>query len=146
MTTRRKIYVLLIALVMLLLFACPEPSTGTKVVQVIDGDTIIVEGGYHIRYIGIDAPEKGQLYSSEATQINRKLVENKKVRLEKDISETDRHGRLLCYVYVNAIFVNAEIVRLGYAYAKAYPPDTKYQSYLEAMEREAKKLRKGIWK
>ena len=145
-TTRSIIYAIVITLSILLLFACQEPSTSTKVIQVIDGDTIVTVDGYHIRYIGIDAPEKGELYFLEALQVNRRLVDGKKVRLEKDISETDRHGRQLRYVYVNNVFVNAEIVRLGYAYAKTYRPDTKYQPYLEAMEIEAKQLRRGMWK
>ena len=146
MIIKHKIYILLITLVTLLFLACQEPSSGTKVIKVIDGDSIVIEGGYHVRYIGIDAPEKGEPYFLEATQLNRRLVEGKKIRMEKDISETDRYGRLLCYVYVNDIFVNAEIVKLGYAYAKSYPPDIKHQQYLETLELGAKQLNRGIWK
>lgn len=146
MNARDKIYAVLIFILILLLSACQGQPNVTKVIQIIDGDTIIIEGGYHVRYIGIDTPEKGQPCFSEATRINKELVEGKKVRLEKDISEKDKYGRLLRYVYVDDIFVNAEIVRLGYAYAKGYPPDTKYQWYLEAMEMEAKKTKRGIWK
>ncbi len=146
MPIKRRIYILLIILVTLLFVACQEPSSGTKVIKVVDGDSIVIEGSYHVRYIGIDAPEKGEPYFLEATQLNRRLVEGKKVRMEKDTSETDRYGRLLCYVYVNNVFVNAEIVRLGYAYAKSYPPDIKHQQYLETLELEAKRLKRGIWK
>jgi len=89
-----------------------------------------------VRYIGIDTPERNQAYYEKAKQINRELVHNKEVRLEKDITNKDRYGRLLRYVYINDTFVNAEIVKRGYAYSKAYPPDTKYQVYLEAMERK----------
>lgn len=99
-----------------------------------------------MRYIGIDTPEKGEFYYEEATRANRELVEGKKVRLERDVSERDKYGRLLRYVYVNGVFVNAELVRQGYARATAYPPDTKYQSLLEQKEREARGARKGIWR
>ncbi len=146
MNIRSKIYTIFIFTIILLLFSCQGQSSVTKVVQVIDGDTIIIAGGYHVRYIGIDAPEKGETYYLESTQLNKGLLEGKRIRLEKDISEKDKYGRLLRYVYVDNTFINAEIVRLGYAYAKTYPPDTKYQLYLEAMEKEAKQIKRGIWK
>ncbi len=125
------------------------------VTRVIDGDTIEVDIGgtiYKVRYIGIDAPElddKGPEFcalAQEATRLNRELVEGKTVRLEKDISETDRYGRLLRYVYVDDIFVNAELVRQGLAWAEPYEPDTKYQDYLEELETEARQDKIGIWR
>ena len=81
----------------------------------------------------------------EAWQANRELVEGKEVYLERDVSQTDKYGRLLRYVYVDNVFVNGELVRLGLAYAKAYPPDTKYQDYLEKLETEAKQAGRGMW-
>jgi len=118
------------------------------VTQVIDGDTITIEGGYRVRYIGIDTPEvhpELEDLGMEAWQANRQLVEGKKVRLERDITETDKYGRLLRYVFAGDIFVNGELVRQGLAQAKAYPPDTKYQDYLEQMEAEAREAGRGIW-
>jgi micrococcal nuclease len=52
---------------------------------------------------------------------------------------------LLRYVYVDDTFVNAEMVRQGLAYVRAYPPDTKYQAYLEELEAEARQAERGIW-
>lgn len=127
---------------------CASPPATARVIQVIDGDTIIVEGGYRVRYIGIDAPElypEAELYGTEAWQENRRLVEGEEIRLEKDVSETDEYGRLLRYVYVGEVLVNAELVRQGLARAEAYPPDTEYQDYLEAMEAEAKSAGRGMW-
>ena len=147
MIDRGTILFLLIALFVLLpLSACNEPQTTVKVIGVIDGDTIIIEGGYRLRYIGIDTPEKDEAYYEKARQINRELVQNKRIRLEKDLTDKDRYGRLLRYVYIEDTFVNAEIVKLGYAYSMAYPPDIKYQVYLEAMEKEARLYQRGIWK
>ena len=114
----------------------------------IDGDTITIEGGYRVRYIGIDTPEVHpdlEAFGTEAWQANRKLVEGKVVRLEQDASQTDKYGRLLRYVWVDDILVNAELVRLGLARAQAYPPDTKYQDYLEQMELEAREASRGMW-
>jgi len=68
------------------------------------------------------------------------------VTLEKDISETDKYGRLLRYVYVDDLFVNGELVRLGYAEAVSYPPDVKYQEVLSELEREARDEGRGLWK
>ena len=143
-----RIWLSAIILFLLLLIGCSSPPETAKVTQVIDGDTIIIEGGYRVRYISIDTPEirpRLEAYGIEAWQANRQLVEGKEVRLERDVSETDKYDRLLRYVYVDDIFVNAELVRQGLARAKAYPPDIKYQDYLEQMETEAKLAGRGIW-
>lgn len=126
--------------------ACQQRSDVFLVVQVIDGDTIVIQGGQLVRYIGIDAPEKGEFFYEESKRANEKLVAGKKVRLEKDTSDTDKYGRLLRYVYVGSTFVNAEMVKQGCAWARAYPPDVKYQVYLESVEREARQLKKGVWR
>ena len=118
------------------------------VTRVIDGDTIVIQGGYRVRYIGIDTPEihpETEAFGIKAWQANRQLVEGKQVRLERDVSETDKYGRLLRYVYVDDTMVNAELVRQGLARVKAYPPDTKYQGYLEELEAEAKSEGRGMW-
>lgn len=128
----------------------PEPCLiEAQVIRVINGDTIEVDIDgklYRVRYIGIDTPEVGQPCSSEATQKNRDLVEGKVVWLEKDISETDKYDRLLRYVYVENIFVNAELVHLGYAQVITYPPDVKYQDHFLQLQREAKEAQRGCWK
>jgi micrococcal nuclease len=116
-----------------------------KVIDVVDGDTIVINGGLHVRYVGIDAPEKNEVLYLEAQKGNRELVMGKRVRLERDISDRDSYGRLLRYVYVDGIFVNAEMVRNGLAYARAYPPDVKYLEYLESVEKEAQQMRRGFW-
>ena len=135
-------------LLILLLCGCAAPPDTARVTRVIDGDTIVVEGNYRVRYIGIDTPEihpEVEAFGLEAWQVNRELVEGKMVYLEKDVSEVDKYGRLLRYVYVEDVFVNAELVRQGLAQAKAYPPDTEHQDYFEELEQEARQSGKGIW-
>lgn len=147
MTSRVSLLVSIFSMVVLLT-ACTSPPDVTRVIEVIDGDTIVIDGGYKVRYIGIDTPEihpEVEAFGAEAWQANRKLVEGKEVRLERDVSETDKYGRLLRYVYVNDIFINAELVRLGFARARAYPPDTKHQGYLEEIEAEAREAGRGMW-
>ncbi|NQT04480.1 MAG: thermonuclease family protein [Dehalococcoidia bacterium] len=145
--------VILILLLIIYAIGCAAPAA-PQVTRVIDGDTIEVDISgkiYKVRYIGIDTPElddkrpEFNALAQEATRYNKKLLEKRTVRLEKDISETDRYGRLLRYVYVGDIFVNAELVRQGLAEVKAYPPDTKYQDTLEKAEAEAKQDKKGLW-
>jgi len=147
MKIKYSIYSILVLLLLILAVSCVVPSAPV-VTRVIDGDTIEVniDGTiYKVRYIGIDTPEFGEPWANEATRLNRQLVEEKTVRLEKDISETDKYGRLLRYVYVDDIFVNAELVRQGLAWAKTYEPDIKYQDILEEAEAEARQAKIGIW-
>jgi len=112
---------------------------------VIDGDTIVIRGGERVRYIGIDTPERDEPYGRLATEANWGLVGGRLVRLETDVSDRDRYGRLLRYVYVRDIFVQAEMVRRGLARVKAYPPDTRHHQELSALEQEAKEAGLGIW-
>ncbi|MBI2908325.1 MAG: thermonuclease family protein [Chloroflexi bacterium] len=119
-----------------------------RVTRVIDGDTIVINGGRRVRYIGVNTPEihgKVQPFGQEATEANRALVDGKVVRLEKDVSETDKYGRLLRYVYVEGLLVNAELVRLGFAQMATYPPDVKYQDCFRALQREAREAGRGLW-
>ena len=144
----RKIWLIATVLFLLPLYTCSSPPETATVTRVIDGDTIIIDTGQRVRYIGVDTPEiypTREDYGWEAWQANRRLVEGKEVYLEQDVSETDRYDRLLRYVYVGDIFINAELVRQGLAEVKAYPPDTKYQYHLEELEAEAKMAGRGIW-
>ena len=121
------------------------------VTRVIDGDTIEIEGGQRIRYIGIDTPETvdpnrpAGCYGQEASDKNKALVLNKRVKLEKDVSETDKYGRLLRYVYVDDIMVNDYLVRQGFANASSYPPDIKYQEQFLQAQQEAVANSLGLW-
>jgi len=145
---KRLLTLLLVAAIFLLSCAPVTIESQARVVRVIDGDTIEIAGGAHVRYIGMDTPEtypEVEFYGPEAKAKNVELVEGKVVTLEKDVSETDKYGRLLRYVYVDGVFVNGELVRLGYARATSYPPDTKYESLLSQLEKEAKAAKLGIW-
>lgn len=145
--TKKNFFLLSVLLLLsFLILSCQPAASGTVlVIRVIDGDTIVLEGGEHLRYIGMDTPETGRPFYEEAKKANEELVLGKNVKLEKDVSERDRYKRLLRYVYVDDTFVNAELVKKGLARAKAYPPDTKYQKQLEALEKEAVTEGRGFW-
>ncbi len=132
----------------------PPDSVEALTIRAVDGDTIEVEiegEGYKVRYIGIDTPELHhptkpvEYYAQEAYEKNRELVEGKTVFLEKDVSETDSYGRLLRYVYVGDIFVNAYLVQQGYALVSTYPPDVRYQERFLELQREAREAGRGLW-
>lgn len=115
------------------------------VVSVVDGDTLKISSGEVVRLIGIDSPETKAPYYVEAKNKLTELTLNKKVRLEKDVSETDRYGRLLRFIYVGDLFINLEMVRQGYAVVYTYPPDVKYSQQFVAAEKEARDSKKGLW-
>jgi micrococcal nuclease len=122
-----------------------------EVVEIIDGDTIRVRIDgvtYSLRYIGMDTPENtnpSQYFSAETTEKNRQLVGGKTVLLIKDVSDTDRYGRLLRYVVSDGIFVNYDMVSTGYAIAAEYPPDISCADTFSEAEAKARQGRIGIW-
>lgn len=123
-----------------------------QVSRVVDGDTIELSDGRKLRYIGVNTPEtkdpnRGvECFGQEASQYNQQLVEGKTVFLEKDVSETDRYGRLLRYVYLaDGQMVNEVLVQEGYAQASAYPPDVKYQERFQIAETAARESALGLW-
>jgi micrococcal nuclease len=134
--------------------ASPRVLTG-PVVQVVDGDNIDVQlGGHrvHVRYLGINTPETTdpatgvEPFGPEAEAANRQLVEGQTVRLELDVQPWDRYQRLLAYVYVGDLMVNAELVRQGYAQVAMFPPNVKYHDRFRALQQEAREARRGVWR
>lgn len=122
------------------------------VVKVVDGDTIVLENDIKVRYIGIDTPEisgKKGCFADEAKKKNEELVLGKKVFLEKDVSETDRYGRLLRYVYTgegeNKLMVNEVLIKEGFAQIATFPPDVKYKDLFLESEKFAREKLLGLW-
>lgn len=116
-----------------------------RVTAVIDGDTIEIEGGERVRYIGIDTPETDECYGPEGTEANRELVEEKEVILIRDVEDRDRYGRLLRYVIADGRFVNGELVRLGYAEPRSYGESLMFQQVLTVFGRYAREEKVGLW-
>jgi len=130
------------------------------VTRVVDGDTIEVSIGgmrYKVRYIGIDTPETVkpgtpvQWMGPEASAANKLLIEGKPVILEKDVSETDRYGRLLRYVWLREadgswLMVNLQLLRLGMAQVSTFPPDVRYvDSIFLPAQAAARDAGIGLW-
>ena len=163
MTSLKKILMILIAAILFIIYGCglyyydyygesdknkSESSyTGKNltVKEVIDGDTVVLSNSQRVRLIGINTPEQGMYFFDEAREVLEVMVLGKEVILEKDISEADKYGRLLRYVYVRGLFVNLEMVEKGFANVYTCPPDIKYsEEFLEA-ERKARSNNLGLW-
>ncbi|MCC6713386.1 MAG: thermonuclease family protein [Candidatus Dadabacteria bacterium] len=161
MKPERKIVFILVFVVLAAVFhfynnerQATGPDTGTvRVLDVIDGDTIVVDDGMksRVRYLGIDTPElawpdsPGDPLGAEAKEFNRKLVAGKDVRLEFDEEKYDVYGRLLAYVYADGVFVSGEMLRAGLASPLVIEPNRRHEDLLMEAAAEARQERKGIW-
>lgn len=128
------------------------------VTKVVDGDTFWVDNGtskgIKIRLTGIDAPESQKrwkreegYYGKESKAYLTKLLKNKRVRLETDIDSLDRYGRTLSYVYLeNDTFVNAIMVKEGYAVIMTVPPNVRYADLFYKLQVQARENNRGLWR
>lgn len=118
-----------------------------RVDRVLDGDTIELTGGEKVRYHGIDAPESGKKWSTQAQEMNRGLVERKSVRIELDRVTRDPYGRILAYVWVGDTLVNEALIREGFARYFAVKGEAvpKYRERFLSAEAEAKQGHRGLW-
>ena len=129
-----------------------------RVKKVVDGDTFWIddgsEKGVKVRLIGVDAPESRNTgtkeiayFGKESSDYLTKLIGGKKVRLEYDAGRYDKYGRTLAYVYLeDGTFINAKLVRDGYANVMTIPPNVKYADTFLKMERKARNQKRGMWK
>lgn len=132
-----------------------KPGVRATVVDVSDGDTISVRlpGGREesIRYIGVDTPETVHptepvgCYGPKASHFNEELVAGRQVRLRFDRERRDYYGRLLAYVYRGGVFVNAELVRRGFARAVYYSPNGAFRYRFESLQQGAARKGRGLW-
>ncbi|MBL7131809.1 MAG: thermonuclease family protein [Candidatus Omnitrophica bacterium] len=158
---------LLIIILSVVLASCTQANyTDILVTKVFDGDTLWLTNGEKVRLIGIDTPE---MYESdklhrdvqrtgedietliamgrESYKFTKKLVEGRKVMLEFDVEKRDKYGRLLAYVFIpnRQLFLNAEILKQGYAEVMIIPPNLKYGDYFQGLYQEARENKRGLW-
>lgn len=140
-----------------------------KVTKHVDGDTVYVmdksNEEYKLRFIGVDTPETKhptigvEYFGKEASEFTKENLLDKKIYLERDVSNKDRYGRYLRYIWLslpsnsknisnsevkNNMF-NAILIKEGYANASTFPPDVKYNEYFLKLQRSAKENKKGLW-
>src|SRR5581483_478019 len=134
----------------------PRGSSGRHATLdfVIDGDTVALTDGTHVRLIGINTPETkyspngAECFGAKASRFAKHLLpDGTDVRLVLDAEHHDRYGRLLAYVYRarDDLFVNAELVREGYAYVDTVPPNVEHASLFRKLARQAREHHRGLW-
>lgn len=154
----KSLIIIIVALIISYFYPSNLNKSYSKIIvsKVIDGDTIELNTGERLRYIGIDTPEikygkEPECFAQQAKEFNKKLVEKKEIKIEKDVSEKDKFRRLLRNVFVtdestkSVIFVNEYLVRQGYAIVSTYPPDVKYIEDLLLAQQEARENNRGLW-
>lgn len=134
------------------------PNGFFAVTKIVDGDTFWADDGtdkgVKIRLIGVDAPESRKTfkkevgyYGKEAKAYLATLLNGKSVRLEYDVNRTDQYGRTLAYVYLqDGTFINAELVKNGYAMIMTVPPNVKFTDEFAKLQKEARENNRGLWK
>ncbi|MCP3807103.1 thermonuclease family protein [Paenibacillus sp. Lou8.1] len=140
-----------------------DPAKGTNpknrlpitLIEGTDGDTFkaLVKGKEEkIRLLLVDTPESVkqgtpvQPFAKEASDFTLKQLKKGNLELELDISERDKYGRLLGYVWVGDKMLNEQLLEQGYArVAYVYQPNVKYVDQFEAIQTTARKAGVGIW-
>ena len=136
-------------------------STEAAVVKrIVDGDTARMDFrgvvDERVRFIGMDTPERGRPYFSEATQYATSHLWGKEVYLELDLDERDRYGRLLAYVWLTqptsgseqemrTKMFNAKALLDGYAAVLTVPPNIRYVDHFRQFQTEARDGNRGLW-
>lgn len=137
----------------------PDPPAGpasavAEVVRVVDGDTIEARIGGEledVRYIGVDTPETVkpgapvECFGPQASHFNHRLVEGRRVRLVFGVERRDTYGRLLSYVYLGPRFVNAELLRRGFARTLTFAPNDRFAARFKRLEIAAGRAGRGLW-
>ncbi len=127
-------------------FASGAQAETARVTKVFDGDTILLEDGRKVRYLGVNAPEYQEPLYRKAKRRNEEMVLHKLIRLEYDQEREDRYGRLLAWVHVGNDVVNIRLVREGLAHAFIIPPNGSRSRELLQAQREAQQSRVGMWR
>ena len=141
-----------------------ETSSGdfvkATIQRVVDGDTFELTTGEKVRIIGVNTPEsttKTEPYGKEASNYTKEILTGKTIYLQKDVSESDRYGRLLRYAWLEEpkeitkatiakYMFNAHLLIEGYGQPFTLQPDSKYADIFIEFAREARENEKGLWK
>ena len=153
-------FLLVICFLIFLLVGCQPKDANSKTIQpqvkivgVPSGNTLnaIAIGSQsnlnsQVRLIGIDAPDRRQRpWGEDSSRRLRELIGDKPVKLEFDLKEKDRFGRMLAYAWQDKILLNEELVKEGYALFVPRSPNHKYDLRLERAQQYARLMGNGIW-
>jgi len=134
--------------------------TQVNVARIVDGDTVRVtmpDGSEErVRFIGVDTPERARPFFEEATDYTRSTLAGKSIFLEFDVTQRDRYGRLLAYVWtdspasgseaeIRTKMLNARLLLDGYAATMTVPPNVRYVELFRVFQQEARQKERGLW-
>jgi len=131
-----------------------QPDDYGVVIKVFDGDTVLLADGRKVRYLGIDTPEtakpflgimEGDPYAEEAKELNKEWVLGRNVGLIFGPKRRDHYGRLLAFVVVDDICVNAELLRHGLARLFMIGDYFRFKDWFYKAEQSAREKKWGIW-
>ncbi|MCW8965987.1 MAG: thermonuclease family protein [Candidatus Pacearchaeota archaeon] len=136
MTHKKEKYFLLILILILFIINYPlldsltikflDNTQTIKIQRVVDGDTVIINN-QSTRLLGINTPERGELYYAEAKKFLENLTQNKTLTIKKQ--GTDRYNRTLAYLFLDNKNINLELVKQGLA--NFYFPQGKKEYYFQ---------------
>lgn len=152
---KKQHYILIVILVLFfLLFRFvgeigQDTVTAFKVIRIIDGDTVELAGRGVVRLLGIDTPEEGELFYDSAVAYLANLILGEEVSLEFGFRKRDRYNRLLAYLYLDSVLVNAAIIENGWGNLYLFPEnmqDKEALAQLFAAQHKAMRDNSGIWR
>ncbi|HYZ92939.1 MAG TPA: thermonuclease family protein [Actinomycetota bacterium] len=126
----------------------PANARQVRVVRVVDGDTLVLDGVGRARLIGIDTPEvhgKSQCLGREASAHTERLLGDRAL-VAFDVDPVDRYGRALVYVWSKGAFLNATLVADGFALPMTVPPNVRYAELFVELAARAREAQRGLWK
>ena len=149
---RRRAIVFLLSLLLLLgcflhihtWASCQGLEGPFRVQKVIDGDTVVLDNGRHLRYLGINTPERNERFWREARDYNDRMIKGKLAMLEFEQVKEDKYGRILAYVYVGKKMINAQLLMVGLAHLFILEPN-KFYNYFRTLQEEARVKGMGFW-
>ncbi len=139
-----KLFIIILFLSILIFKPSISQTHEFIVKQVLNSNTIILDNDKVVKYIGVEKVSS-ELFSRNAYEFNKSLVEGKKIRLEFDELSYDDKGNILAYVFLDDVFINAKIIEQGYGSVFIISPNIKYADMLIKLEREARSTKIGMW-
>jgi micrococcal nuclease len=138
-------YTLHIAIILICVFTRLSFAGNYTVKKIYSGDRIMTQGGKKVKYVGMDPPGKGRFFYEECKKANEALVDKKEITIEFDVKKKDEDNDLIGYVYAGDVFVNAQLLKNGFAIVYIQPPNQKYADLFIALQKEARAHDRGIW-
>lgn len=124
----------------------PRAAGLVRVERVVDGDTVILEGGQRLRVLGVNTPEKGEELYDAAARLAREMVEGREVAVRAPVQRRDSYRRLLGDVVVDGKSLREALLHAGLAHVMLIPPhDPGEAARLLEIEAGARSNRRGIW-